>query len=162
MAKPDKNKEKKQEKHWKLVRFHEGLEVYDGEDDGGDDGSGSFGSAGIETPLSPEDQAILDQHNTRQANHAKETKALIIQRTYELSQGKNNFGNADMRQEFYNEKMAHPLLADKAQFSGAEELSPFADTDNNQERQLELRKVPEQAPAPAPSIFQTPRNTMGG
>lgn len=159
MSHSKKPPKKTTEKHWKLVRFHEGLEVYD---EGGDDGSGGFGSLGGELPLTQEEQAILERHSTRQENHAKETKALIIERTFQLSQGQTNFGNADMQQQFHNGKAAHPLLADKAQFSGAEELSPFADTDNNQERQLQLRQVPEQAPAPAPSIFQTPRNTMGG
>lgn len=151
-------KEKKQsEQHWKLRRFQEGLDVYDG--DGGEGGSGDFGSAGIETELSQQDAALLQRHETRQANHAKEAKGIIIERTWQLSQGENNFGNAD-QQSFSNEgKLAHPLLADKAQFSGAEELSPFADTDNNQERQLQLRQTPEPAPAPAPSIFQTPKNT---
>jgi hypothetical protein len=160
MAKPSKEEEKQTEQHWKLVRFQQGLDIYDEDDDGGEGGSGDFGSAGVEAPLTQEDQALLQRHLTRQENHAKEAKSIIIERTWQLSQGKNNLGNSDHQQSFGNEgKMAHPLLADKAQFSGAEELSPFADTDNNQERQLELRQTPEPAPAPAPSIFQTPKNT---
>ncbi len=158
MAKP-KKEEKQTEKHWKLVRFHEGLEIYD-ENEGGGEGSGGFGSLGAET-ISREDQVILDQHNTRQANHAKETKGLIIERTYQLKQGIHNFGNADIQQDVNSNRLAHPLLAEKAQFSGAEELSPFADTDNNQERQLQLRQTPESTPTPAPSIHQTPTFKRG-
>ena len=159
MAAPKNQKnDEKDQKHWKLVRYHEGLEVYD-DNNGSEGGSGDFGSAGIETKLSSDDILLLQQHETRQANHAKETKALIIERTYQLKNGNANFGNAD-QQQFGNNKQPHPI-ADKVQFSGAEELNPFADSDNNQERQLQLRKEPELQPAPAPSMHQTPRFTRG-
>lgn len=157
MADPKKSKNGKQsEKHWKMVRHLDGLDVYD-DNDGGEGGSGDFSSVGVEDKLSREDIILLQQHETRQANHAKETKNLIIERTYQLNNGNNNFGNAD-QQQFGNDSLAHPLLADKAQFSGMEE-GPLTDTDNNQERQLQLRKEPEAQPAPAPSMHQTPTFT---
>ena len=82
---------------------------------------------------------------------------MIIERQYQVSQG-HSIANAD-QQQFSDGQSPHPILADKAQFAGAEENNPFAETDNNQERknELQLRKTNELAPAP--SVVATPTLT---
>lgn len=154
---PDTSMTKPEEKHWKLARYSRGLEVYDKADD---EGGGDFGSLSGEQALTREEAQLLKRHETRQANHAKETKNLILQRKYELSQGVNNFGNAD-EQQFGGDKPVHPVLGDKAQFSGAEEFDPFSDNDNNQERQHALRLRKSNDLQPTPRTVPTPTLSMG-
>lgn len=145
-----------EQKHWKLSRFEQGNDVYD-DDDSGE--GGDYGSLGGITELSREERDALAQHQTRHENHSKFTKGLILERQHQIQNGQQ-IQNADM-QSHGADKMPHPLLAEKAQFSGMEDNNPFADNDNNQERQLELqlRNTPDITPAPAPSLMQTPTLT---
>ena len=113
-------------KHWKLGRYEQGDDVYD--DEGGGEG-GDYGSLDGITELSREERDALAQHQTRHENHSKYTKELILERQHQIQSGQQ-IQNADM-QTHSSDKMAHPLLADKAQFSGMEDNNPFADNDNN-------------------------------
>ena len=145
-----------EEKHWKLSRFEEGLNVYD--DDGGDEGGGDYGSLGGIEELSRAERDALAKHQTRQENHARETKGIILERQYQVRNGQR-IASADMQQFGQDGKAVHPVLGDKAQFSGMEDNDPLADNDNNSERQHELKMRHDHNPAPAPRTMPTPTLT---